>query len=489
MNYILLAINLILLLVGCSGEQFSASEKNGSIAASPVETYEVSSCASRTVNKPPVDLLYLVDNSSSVNFLNETLRNSIASSMANLSQDFDYRAIVAPLIPESNEQNLTSFLKFASDGVYADQNDDVYTAYQLASVYQPFTQLVGGASELGLKRTYDIINANIGFFRKGAYTQVVLISNGDDNEAVYVNGYLDVAATNNKLQQRINDLKKFTRKYYDTLPAGTEKNNALRSEEFRFLTLVPHSSCKSGFIDARRYRDVSRQIYNYVTNSSLPSGSIVDSVDICSGDYNNLLSQISNNISSITVPHVYNWWPLAPINSFDQNHITVRKSNGVVCNRDDLSNGFRYDNQYRINRETRESPAPPSGELAEPYTGYLIELFGNCKVVWPECLHVTLQNPPVYRGYLDLEVAYTPDISQAVIKVNGQVIPRISSSNPSNGWEYVGSFAGNIYIAAPDDFVSAPAEVSLDNGPHFIRFRGSSTPSKQDEVTWSVPPL
>jgi hypothetical protein len=482
-------IVLLFLAFSCTEEKFGKRSQNINVTGDPIITQSTDACANRTLQKPPVDVLYLVDNSSSIYFLNEAIRDSIGLSLAQLSNDFDYRAMVAPLIPEPGESSLTNFPKFASTPVSSVVIGNVCPAEAIActnqgslppgcTCFQPFQQLVGGAQEHGLKRIADIINANMhsnnthSFFRRGAYTHVILISNGDDNESVYVNGFLDIAQTNALVNQRINAIKQFTRTYYDQNP----NSSLLRSEEFRLFTIVPHSNCATGYINGARYKDASRQIYNYSTGNNVPSESIVDSLNICGANFNSVMSTISQNIKSVTVPHVYNWWPVAPTNNFDTNNIQVQKSTGYVCPRGNTTNGFVFDNVYRTNQETRESPVPPPGTLAEPYTGYLIRLYGQCKVTFPECLKVTVQNPPIYRGYVALTLK--PDVSTITVKINGQTI----NQSTTNGWEYVGNYVGNILITGPDNFTPSPYGQELINA-EALKFHGAITPTTFDDIS------
>ncbi|MBL7665273.1 MAG: hypothetical protein JNM93_09075 [Bacteriovoracaceae bacterium] len=473
----------LLLLISCNTEEFGASSQGGSVGVDPIVQYQVQGCSASTLVKPPVDILFLIDNSASVYHLNDALRQAMANTLTQVSDDFDYRAMVAPLIPESTNENLTNFPVVASKPIASTLVNYIGSAEKLATDIQPFSQLVGGSSEFGVKRAIDIINANHRsnandtVFRKGAYTHVLLVSNGDDNEAIYSGGYLDIPATTALQTQRVTQLKQFTRKYYDSLPSGdASKPSLLRSEQFRFITIVPHSSCGNGMINAVRYKDVSRQIYNYSTNSNVTSGSIADSFNLCSQSLANVFQSASQNISQVTVPHIYNWWPVATTNTFDTTQIRVVKSNGYECTRNDLTNGFRYDNVFYNNKNTRESPIPPAGQPAEPYTGYLVELFGNCKATFPECVYVKLQNPPEYRGFIVLD--RQPNTSTIAIFKNGTQIPE----SMVNGWSYYGEFSGNILIKSAAD--RTPVEPGIYQTGYAIKLNGTAVISNGDKIDY-----
>lgn len=489
-------IIFFILMVGCNPEEFGVSSQSGTVGVDPIATYQKTGCAASTLIKPPVDILFLVDNSASVYYLNDTLRQAMANTLTQISDDYDYRAMVAPLISISPTESLTNFPVVANTPITSTLVNYIGTAEQIASNIQPFSSIVGGASEPGVKRAIDIINANHRqnaadtVFRKGAYTHVVILSNGDDNEAVYSNGYLNIAATNALQEQRVLELKKFTRKFYDTYFAP-DRGLLLRSEEFRFVTIVAHSNCGPGMIKGTRYMDVSRQTYNYVTNSNVTTGGGPDSIDICNSSLDNVFAQVSANIQQVIVPHVYNWWPVATTNTFDTTQIRVIKSTNAggtyECTRDDMTNGFVYHNTFMTNKETRESPLPPPGTLAEPYTGYLIEMFGQCKVTFPECIYIDLQDPPSYRGYIVFD--REPSISTIRVFKAPAVNPtaRVEiPQNATNGWTYIGTFSGNIMILAPGNF-NNPMPPS--QAGYAVRLNGTAAATNGDILEYYFDPL
>src|SRR5690606_9073055 len=118
----LLLLSSLLFLFSCGKEQFGTAAQQESSQADPLKAFHQASCASHTLIKPKVDILYVVDNSSSTYYLGDSIKSSINKTATSVSKEFDYRIIGIPLIPTGTNPNQFEVLTNSADplpsGVY-----------------------------------------------------------------------------------------------------------------------------------------------------------------------------------------------------------------------------------------------------------------------------------------------------------------------------------------------------------------------------------
>jgi hypothetical protein len=468
-------------LSGCGKESFTSVPRSQSNTANSIETFEQLTCSNHSLVKPPVDILYVVDNSSSSSYLTQDLKNQIANTINTISSEFDYHVLVAPLLAVPGEANLTSFQLVTSslNGLVNPNSLNIKSPSQV----QFFSTVTGNNQEHGFKRIKDIINANRtnGIFRQKAYTMVVMISNGDDTEVTQsVGGYQvpDPA----KIQAYKTLFEQYTKKYADTVTNQSVKNGLLQAEKFRLFSVVTHTACLAGAKANQFYKDMSLHLYGYSNSNDQAGRSTPDSYDMCTGAYATLFEGINNSIKQFILGHKYDYWLItnntaANIDVNDIQVFKVKATGAQVAIAPSNSNGFVYVGA-RTNQNTRYEPTP-----GEPATGLMIQLFGSARVEYPDCMVVKTRTPTEYFGFIVL--AQEPKVESIVVRVRGQNVPQ----GGANGWEYQGfSELQNIKIPGPNGEPNTPA--LLKTG-YFIKLNGSSIYSSGDtvEVYFDAAPL
>jgi len=441
------------LLFSCAKEQFMAQKKEDSFSAPLTFSSTTSVCSQFTLIKPNVDFLFLWDNTSSQVFVTNSTKAALANVISYISDRFDFHIMMAPLVPRVGAPSYENTYLISSSTYGLDQsalNIRVEEA-NAPNLLNNFTTS-SSSDEKGIQRSYDVINSNInnGIFRRGAYTIVVVMSNGNDYKKDS-NGFPDAVSTNQYIQQ------------YKNLFLNL-RNNSLNSAQLRFISLVPHrDACNPYWIRGNSYIEISKQLYS----SPFPAGDprkspfdqgsdpTPDSYDICSTEFYHLFDGINNSIQDTVISHKYNFWPISAVQSpltFDPNKIRVQKSNGdefFEVPGPQSGNGWRYAG-YRTNQNTRFQPFP-----GEPFTGHMIELFGNAVITYPECLIITTQSPTYFYGYVAL--TSKPVLSSVQIRINGRTIPQ----SLIDGWEDVGfKPTQNLRIQGPN-FPQDPYQEAL----------------------------
>ncbi len=224
---LLLLLALSLLSVSCGEEVLTQSTLSNSEKYADVETYNLNSCANMRFVKPPVDILFVVDNSgSTLQSSFAQIKSQIAATATTISSEFDYHIYIAPLMKQ-NDEDITKFplVVHSKDGV--DPNASFIRLQDINSTTF-FAPATGGGAETGFQRVHNLIDANRanGIFREEANTIAVLISNGDDTEVM-------TAIGNNV----VFDPGKFESKKSKFQELASTK---LKSDSFRFISLVPH---------------------------------------------------------------------------------------------------------------------------------------------------------------------------------------------------------------------------------------------------------
>jgi hypothetical protein len=436
---------LTLLIASCGVEQFGVGKQSAEVATNPISTGSTSVCADHTLIRPPVDLLFIWDNSTSTRFISDSTKQALSNTINYISDRFDYQVLMAPLIGSGNSN--TFFFSRAGlmpSGTSVISKDN---AAQFISSFPPER----GSAESGAKRARDLIRGNIsnGVFRQNAYTVIIIMSNEDDNS--FVAG--DYGATNSQKVSYANaishDLLCLKGNYQGSslrnsssmYSANCSGAPSLNSSMMRFLSIAPSVSCQSYFKANKVYRTISQNIaseQSYVQS---------DFTDICNGNYTNIFDQVNSVIADQVVKHKYNYWPVAGNEvELDPSTIVVTKDNGSNVPSSSI-NGFTYIGK-RANQNTRYFPNP-----GEPYTGHMLQLNGTSEVTFPSCLQVTYQSPKDYYGYCHM--AGKPLEGSIEVIIDGQ---EISSSK----WSLVTDGGGNpqyssnknIKINSPSDFTA-----------------------------------
>lgn len=456
-----------LFLVSCNQEQFGVGKQNSTISTAPVETGSTDACSDYTLIRPPVDLLFLWDNSTSINNLSEAKKVALNNTLNYISDRFDYQVMIAPL---NGNGNSNSYF-FSRAGRTPTGVNVISKSSAIAAVSD--LENSGGSSEAGGARARDLIRNNMDnggspIFRKNAYTIVVLLSNEDDDS--YITG--DHGANKVFAEEHGKGIShdllclkggSYSGTFYNSKSSYSSSCSGvpkLDASMMRFLSITPSS--------AFAYRKMSANIaiaQNYSSN---------DWTNLfANNNFSNLFDQVNSVIADQVINHKYNFWPVAGSNvEVDSSSIRVYRNNGT-----ELTSGeFNYIGK-KTNKDTRYYPT--SGE---PYTGHMIELLGSGEVVFPSCLKVTYNAPAAYYGYCHLPAQ--PLESSIEVKINGTVIS-------SSKWELLKSgstptyySSKNIRIKSASDF--SPETPAENKSGYFIKLDPSVvyTNSQTCDVTY-----
>ncbi|MBI2521935.1 MAG: hypothetical protein HYV97_16080 [Bdellovibrio sp.] len=457
-------------LVSCAKEEFIASKSQDTFSAPLTFSNNATVCSQFTLIKPRVDFLFLWDNTSSQVFVTPETKQALSNTIDYISDRFDFHILLAPLVPQPGSAiNDVAYLVTTSIfGLGQSALNIRVEQSQAPNLLNNFTT-TSSADEKGIQRSYEVISANItnGIFRQDAYTIVVVMSNGNDYKKDS-NGYPDPVSTNQYIQTNKN--------LFINL-----RNNVLRSTQLRFISLVPHTDqCRVYWRQGGSYTEMSKQLYS----APFPSGdlrklpydqtgdSTPDSYDICTSDFLHLFDGVNNSIQDTVIAHQYNFWPISAVESpltFDPNKLRVQKANGdefFEVAGPNQGDGWRYAG-YLTNQNMRYAPSP-----GEAFTGHMIELYGNARVTYPECLLITTVSPTYYYGYVALNSK--PLVSSIRVTIDGRSIPQ---SNV-DGWEYIGSQASqNLRVQGPN-FPQDPYQevlpADIRTNAHFLKMHGSA---------------
>ncbi len=452
-----LGLLLPLIFSSCGEEVLTQNSLNSGFKSNDLQSFELNTCTQMTFEKPPVDILYVVDNSGSTLASSfQAIKGQIANTIYTISKDFDYHIYFAPLLANAEDSiqgyplmvsNPSSLPSVASVNITNPENLSM------------FAQATGSNSELGFTRVHNLIdyNRSNGIFRDNANTIVVLISNGDDT------GNLTTGFNGNTIpdEQKYQDLKNKFLKYTSLYNQSNTVSNPLNAQSFRFISLVAHSTCNSWKVGTNYIR-MSKDIYEYQGFTDNPSK---DSVDLCSQNYQNLFSVVNNSIKAVVVGHKYDYWKIssASESSIQTNDIQVTKITATGATESipaSATNGFEYLG-YKTNQNTRYEPT-----VGEPVTGLVIKLNGTARVQYPECIIAKTRTPTEYFGYFS--IASEPDISTIKVEIDGKVYP----NSTTNGWSYLGwRDVLNIKVPGPTNAAVTP---ELNKSGFFIQLHGEA---------------
>lgn len=453
----------LLIATSCGEETLTKSQQKTTITAADISTFEVSNKSLSHLEKPPVDILYVVDNSGSTLIDSfQSLKGQIQNTLYNVSNEFDYHIYFTPLIPASGD-SITSYPLIVSDpsSLNGTAGLNIITADNLS----PFAAASGNNVEHGFQRALTIIENNIsnGIFRQNANTIVVMISNGDDTSAISYGFGGNSVVDQNKFETTVSDFKRLTKQHS---PSGS-----LKAETLRFISLVAHQNCsfaKPGDF----YRLMSQKIYDY--QGFTDNNSKKDSFDLCSRDYSGLFSAVNSSIRQVLVGHKYDHWLISTQSesSIAIDDITLTKVNGNTGAKTNIprsaTNGFEYLGA-RSNQNTRYFP-----DAGEPVSGLVVKLNGTARVDFPDYIVSKTRTPTEYFGYIPLP--RDPDLKTVEVIINGTKYGQSSS----DGWTYLG------YREILNTKVPGPSGASvnppLNKSGYFLKLYGSAIYSSGDNV-------
>ncbi|WP_412471967.1 hypothetical protein [Halobacteriovorax sp. RT-1-4] len=518
MKKILLVLTL-LFMASCAKEEFATRKNSDSFGTDPTQTVNSEMCSKFTYIRPPVDLLFVWDNSRSTSFISSQTKTALNNVVNNIADRFDYQVLMAPLIGSGN--NETYF--FSRSGINPSGVTTI-SRYAASNVISNFSGATG-TEEAGLTRIRDLVKLNQlnGALRKGAHTIIVIMSNEDDNSWVpsgsgvsgrhpigerYMKGIShDLLCMRGNYNGSLYDQSVFsneekamfgiTRTTYATFnrTCSNVGNYELDSSMMRFISLAPSvqpSSYNCPQISKGElnyyYHKASDLIYNQpysnITGSNpypFPRSSnsyngfgYNDNINVCTqSNFNNIFDHVNNSIVDAILKHKYNYWKVAePGALIDTSSLIITKyvrgsSQAGTPILEGMSNGYTYIGE-RGNFATRYSPS-----VGEEHSGHIIRLNGNAIVEYPECLVVSYQTPQNFYGYVKLNSK--PVESSITLKINGQTINKSST----NGWQLMKSGSNpayysnfNIKVTSPTD--DTPATPVMNETGYFLKLYGNA---------------
>lgn len=446
----------LLALAGCGAEQFGTSPQSTSSQANGLQSFEQLSCSSFTLIKPKVDILYVVDNSTSTYYLASDIQNAIKNTVDSISQEFDYRVVGTGLLPIPNDSTPNDNYQFMTNSTDAYDSEAAGRKVISSSEFNFFSSVSGGNAEAGLRRVAEFMNAHRGssdsLFRQGAYHLVVLISNGRDVEVETPSSFGNGETV---LNQSV---------YNSRLSSLSAIKTALASQQFRMISVTAKSSCQSGWLPSNKsYVSMSADLYNL--SGAQDSSSSLDSYDLCGAGLSSIFAAVNNSIKQVIIPHKYKYWPITSTNGdINVSSIKVYKSSSTSAPVQIVGGwSYKLNPNYPSGYNTRIEPT--AGEPT--FARHLIEFDAGSEIVYPDCISVTTNSKTEYFGYVVLPKEPKP--GTIVLRINGSQI----SESSTNGWSYIGNVLGqNIKVAHPNPGDELPA---VTKSGYMIRLNGSSS--------------
>lgn len=508
-NTLIVSLLGLMILGGCSDPQFGARRGQRQEQTPKLNTSSSSMCSDFTLVRPQVDLLFLWDNSSSSTFINNQTRRALNGIVNKVSQRFDYHIMLAPLLKTGSVNSDAKLVTYDTAGLSSSAMSMRIDSSQASSALSfPSAR---GSQEAGLDRSRQLIvnNRSNGIFREGAYTIVVLMSTEDDNSYVPEGGMESGYKRRKHVDDKVHQLL-CLRGHYNAPPGKSCSGSSLNSSMMRFISIVannPSRCSRNGVAQNAKsgvaYEMASSFIYsqgytnstpNHVDQNGAPiqnrggrSYPLYDSTDICRGDYRGIFDGVNSVIQDQVIAHQYRFWPVAgPDADVDSNTIRVESSTGQELTHlgpgatHPHDNGFKYwGNTGRgSTKNTRIHPSP-----GEPHSGHLIELYGNARVTYPECLRVKFTQNQEYYGYVHL--TGRPLESSIKLKINGVDIPKCSSTSYChNGFVFLNTPKKNnrnIKIQSPSNH-SPDTENPDKRYGYFLKLYGNAIYSNGDNV-------
>lgn len=405
----------LLLLASCGKEQFGTVAQNESTSVSGLEKYSATFETKRTLLKPKVDIIYVVDNSSSTVHIQQALKDSVTATLGTISSQFDFRVISTPLISTSN----TDYNVFTNSTDALPSTSNIVPSANL--LLTPIFNNIQNGTERGLARTIDFMNhhRSTGLIRPNAYHLIILVSNGHDQEVEEVwneNG-------ETKLRQE-NSVTVFSKR----LTSFTQLETNLQSQQLRLFSVSASKKCtmktntstyRSGWISSElSYQNMSKELYQLAAASDSSSR---DVYDLCEDGLSKLFAGVNKSIKEEVIPHKYIYFPVTFANNnpiVDTNAIQVKKISGSTVT---TLTGWTY--EYYANGASKPMRTDPESEYVT--SKHFIKL--NQPLVYPDNILITSTSMVEYFQYVVIPRPAKNDGS-IVIRVNGNDIPKADIS-------------------------------------------------------------
>lgn len=431
----------VLIFSSCTKEDFTRTTVSTEEKVEPVKFEEVSGCSS--YSPPPLDILILYDNSTSLYFFKRNVKSAIRELVAKIGNFKDFNICIAPLVYQGDPSKEFKCQNYVTtSGNVPLSLADVHVGANGVIIDGVTTNVY---IEKGFERVYQFVKNNkvsapvvSPVFRDNAVTVAIVVSNGDDTDVCRDSwGNVSECGKINHWSSQIMSLK-------------TE----LSLKQIRYFSVINSgavSTCSgTSRYSGERYKLLSKIIYNS-QGLSTDNRSSADSYDLCTVDLNVIFSQIASSIDQYKVGHIYNSWPVGNMTGKDPAKLKVWKGiNKTPLTLGDINNGFVYDPSTG-SKNIREFPAVSSISPAENAVGPFINLFGSAKVTYPECLYIKKEDFTKYYGYIVLPDE--PDLNHLKVIIDGKEI----AQDNTNGWGYMG-FKPSVYllVKSPQDLSPGP---------------------------------
>jgi len=470
---------LLTLFTGCGADQFAPKRVKDAQVSPQVQQNSFAACSAFTLIKPKVDFLFLWDNSTSSVFINNSTKQALNNTIDQISSRFDYHVLMAPLVigdtdPENYQAKLISEnTDGLGSGALSMKIDRTLAAQSLNFSYAQ------GSKEEGVDRAVDLIKANVsnGIFRANSYLYVIVMSNEDDSS--WEKNQIAAADQQIYINEKTKELLCLRGAYNP--PSGNCTGVNLNSSQLRFMSISAFNSYGNGntcggvtsWKKGDTYQKVAKAVYNqpYFVNGTnqyrqsdqnTRSDGMYDSYDICSqSSFSSVFDGINAAINDTLIQHKYNWWPVASSSalSIDPNEVRVFKD-GIEMQQLQSpipagASGFTFVNSVQT-QNTRYEPTP-----GEPFTGYLVRLYGNAIVTYPQCISVQTQTPKEWFGYINLQTK--PLESSISVKINGIPV----SQSTTNGWQLIKSGGNPQYFTSKNIKIMGPGNFCPSNSTEY----------------------
>lgn len=529
LNNILLVCCFI--LFSCSKEEFATQKKIEGKESNPRAQNTNSLCADSRLVRPPVDLLFVWDNSTSSVFINPETKEALNNLVNTIAPHFDYHILLAPLLGTGNASSY--FLSY-DDALKPGNGITKISKSQASNILDSFPKN-SGAIENGMERVRGLIanNQSNGVFRKNSYTIVVVMSNGDDNSwCTNTTGRLaDICPGINQnmyTEAKSHDLLCLRGHYtsgnlyhstFSTYDRNCSNAPSLNASMFRFMAISGLSSqnecyqnigtrLKENYVYSRASNYLYIEPYTNDFNQNDQSmrnfgqGENNDSYNICISNFKNIFDGVNNAIQDVVIAHTYRYWPVArkginidsstlnihtssgkSLDSIDDNEEILRDLEGKE---DRDQSGFRVSG-YRYIQEDKKVNTRFLPDEGESFEGKVVELFGDAKITFPECLIVNFKTEHTYFGYIHMEAR--PLESSIQVIINSITVPK-----GSDGWVLEKSGEDPLYQSDKNMRVSGPSDFSernpaIKNSGYFIKLAPRWIYSEEDTIKILYDPI
>lgn len=426
-----LSLTFLLALASCGGEQFGTTPQADKPSIDAVKGFEQVTCSGHTLVRPLVDILYVVDNSTSSYYVPQDIKTGIQNTINSISSQFDYRVIGTTLFETALGNQEYQVLSKSQESLPASipQSKIVTSSGQ----FNFFQKIVENGTERGLGRVQSFIaNHQTDLFRQNAYLFIVLVSNGRDVDVEhvikddYVNTHqteAEIAAFNNRKNALL------TIKSY------------LQNQQMRLFSVTANDrSC--GHINSPKSYGAMSQALLDASGPLNPYPSNNDHFDLCnSGGISALFAGINASIKQIIIPHKYKYWPITfseTPTGLNLNEIKVYKSSPTQAPSLMPASSWKYVSNENFTSYNSRIEPKPEGEPIN--TRHLIEFTSGNEIVYPNCVQITSVSNLEYFGYV--VIPKVPKMESVVLKINGKQV----TQSESDGWTYLGQATRNIKV-------------------------------------------